>query len=73
MNKEFQRYTISDLIIELVDGKKIDKRVVNNEIISRLKYCGFDINTINYVIAYEKAIVSKRASVNNILLIDNYF
>ena len=60
MNKDFQKYTISDLIIEFVNGKKYDKNIVEVEIINRLKYCGFDINTIGYIISYEKAIISKR-------------
>lgn len=74
MNKDFQKYTISDLIIEFVNGKKYDKNIVEVEIINRLKYCGFDINTIGYIISYEKAIISKRnINTDEALLKDKYF
>lgn len=74
MNREFQKHTISDLIIEFVNGKKYDKSIVEVEIFNRLKYCGFDINTIGYIISYEKAIISKRSiNASDGLLKDKYF
>lgn len=74
MNKEFFCYTISDLIIELIESSNERRKIVKDEICSRMKYCGFDDNTIGYFISYEKAIVNKKTEkLNEDMLINKYY
>lgn len=74
MSEKFQKYTISDLIIEMVNGYKYDKNIVKDEIVKRLQYCGLDNNTIGHIISFEKAIILKRnLKPNDGLLLDKYY